>query len=449
MSYFDDLMSKLRIQVNNPNALYDPAFNPTGVGKNVPGVDAKAGSENPVVEGVPPMLARDAALPVVETPLRPTRTLEIPPDEDTLDALPSLAAPPAQAAPQQQFTPAEMPPPQSSRQKTMATGGVERGVAGKSPMDALAEMLSGREKAATGERNAARAKADQEKDLTDGEKVAMALLAALPALVGAIGGGAIAGGAGAAAGAAGGFQGGAQGVGMINEAKQGRRKEALSAAEKAQERIDRAKEQEFGLTAHREDQKFQSGERAKDRAAQRGDIMLQGKMAYDRALLDAALSQQKAGAAAGGKVTEQDASFFGNVGSGMRSAADIEHLVKKGGANIGAWLSDAENRASLQSAVNDLGFSLTKVQDPGSAVLLGELKNTIETMLANPDTTRTNIFLKKVKEAENKLAARAVDYSNIRPHVPLHPAVQQFMQGGGSTAPQKQSDPFAGMKRVQ
>ncbi|MES2945167.1 MAG: hypothetical protein V4772_20060, partial [Pseudomonadota bacterium] len=124
--------------------------------------------------------------------------------------------------------------------------------------DAIKEMLEGKQKTAEGDRDSAKAKALQAKDLSGGEKIFTALMAVLPGLVGAIGGGAIAGGHGAAAGAAGGLSGGAKAVGNMMGEKEQLRQEALAQEAAAQGRVDQAGNQLMSHQEHLGDQAFQT-----------------------------------------------------------------------------------------------------------------------------------------------------------------------------------------------
>jgi hypothetical protein len=181
------------------------------------------------------------------------------------------------------FTAAAVKP--SSRMRTNSTGGAERGAmqaqnTATTAADPLGDMLSGKEQAATSERDQAKATAEAEKEMSAEEKIAMALVATLPGIFGLVAGGEIAGKAGAAAGFAGGVQGSAQGVGMMNESKQGRRKEALGQAAQAQQRIDQLGGQQLSHKQHLADQQVDQARHDSDQrfTAQQN----RAKMAHDR-----------------------------------------------------------------------------------------------------------------------------------------------------------------------
>lgn len=297
--------------------------------------------------------------------------------------------------------------------------------------------------------------ADSEKQLSDDEKIATALIGVLPGLLGAIGGGIAAGGVGAAAGAAGGLQGAAQGVGNMVAAKEGRRKEAKTDADKLAERIavldeqinaqqQKANDRELSVRmAEREAAKAASMgekkmalERELARLGSNTQLTVAGinsKTALKKAEIDAYTDLQKAQAAAEagkmGKMTDGDKAFYLQVGSGMRAASDIEGLVKAGAANIGAHLSDSGNAHLLDTKVAQLSHALTKIADPTSAVLLTELETTRKNMLAEPTTTRTQVFLTKVKEAEQEIAKKAIDMGKFT-GLPINEEVQRWASGG-------------------
>ncbi len=253
----------------------------------------------------------------------------------------------------------------------------------------------------------------------------------------------------------------------IAQGKQDARKEKLGQADKLQGKIDhidmqiagnkeRLATQDFSAgqaqkvrdeNARLEQQKeaFHAGEGAKDRGARRGDILLQGKINQGIHAQDNASEQEKArlhalatgAAAGGGKVSDGDKGFYTNIGAGMSAVKDIREMVGKGGASLAGIIQNGgEPRALLDQGVANLAHALTKIKDPTSAVLLAELESTTKNMLANPDTTRTSIFMAKVRAAEKQIVAHALDYSAIAPQVPMHPLVQDYMQRSatGNTA---------------
>lgn len=298
------------------------------------------------------------------------------------------------------------------------------------------------------------ARAEGEKELSDEEKIAIALLGTLPGLVGAIGGGAIAGGYGAAAGAAGGLQGGAMGVNSIAEAKQARRKEAKTEAQILAERIaklddmmaaekTRAADKQLEISLSERAAKRADARAAEDRKASWATANLNNAAAMQRTMYEANKALEKAILTAKTegkkKITDTDVSFAKNVDAGMRAAREIEDLVKAGGANIGAHISNEGTAQLLDQALGKLAHAYTKIGDPNSAVLLGELENTRKTLLSEPTTTRTGIFLKKVKALENEIANRAV--ADYRLTGIEHPSVVEWAERGS----QQQKQPPHGM----
>ncbi len=309
------------------------------------------------------------------------------------------------------------------------------------PTDAIAALLKENADKYGSERDAAIAAARDAEKLTDEEKIATALLAALPGLAGLIGGAAIGGGQGAVAGLAGGLTGGAQGIGSINDAKQAKRKEALTKAEKAGDRLARVDDQKLShaeslqgqqFTAQRDDKQMAAHEKLTDKQIAASAANTNKQIAANRLLkeMDVIGDLKKAELTAKNnqpKATEADAAFYKNTGQAMRSIDNINALYKAGGG-AQAWLTNPDSRAELLQAVNMLSHSVTKINDPTSAVLLAELENTMKTMLDNPDTTRAQVFLKKVNKLKEYIAPQAEDYSRVRPQVPVHETVNQFRQ---------------------
>jgi hypothetical protein len=308
------------------------------------------------------------------------------------------------------------------------------------------------------QRNALLNKAESERQLTDEEKVATALLAAVPGLLGAIAGGAISGGYGAAAGAAGGLQGGAQGIQGIIAGKEAKRKEAKTDADKLAERIAMLDEKIAAQVEKADDRELDM--RLRERAAKKSEVLDREKMKLQKQIADdnnttqikttsireegesrrlqATLKNTVALAKLKGqdprKIDDADKSFYTNTGNGMRAVAKIRELVSAGGADIGAHLSNSGVAHLLDQEVANLAHALTKIGDPNSAVLLAELENTRKTLLANPTTTRTDIFLKKVRAAEEKIANTAVDYSQIT-GIPINQEVQRAFGGAAEAKP--------------
>jgi hypothetical protein len=120
------------------------------------------------------------------------------------------------------------------------------------------------------------------KDLTQEEQVAVALLAIAPGLLGAIGGGIAGGGAGVMAGLGGGLSGGAQGIQSIADNKNAKRKEAKTDAEKLAERIA-ALDQQIAAEKDKAADKELSI-RLQERAAEKAEKTSEKKMALERDL---------------------------------------------------------------------------------------------------------------------------------------------------------------------
>lgn len=309
--------------------------------------------------------------------------------------------------------------------------------------DQIAEMLKGNAAKYGADRDAANKAAANASNMSDDEKLMTTLLAIVPGLAGLVGGAAAGGGVGALAGLGGGLGGGAAGINSIANDKKEKRKELLAQAEKAGERVNRVDDQSLSHAETLAHEKFTSGQSAADRSFHAGQTdktlaahAKEGALgrasaaaiaqAHDASDIDKA--RVAAGARGSGKPPDDtDVSFYKNTGTAMRAIENINALAKTG-AGPTSWLSDPEARSALKQDVGNLAHAYTKIGDPNSAVFLGELENTIETMLANPDTTRTNVFLSKVNRLKQSVAKQAADYSEIRPNVPLHPLVQSYLQ---------------------
>jgi hypothetical protein len=231
-----------------------------------------------------------------------------------------------------------------------------------------------------------------EKDLSTEEKVAMALLAVLPGLIGAVGGGAIAGGAGAAAGAAGGLQGGAEGLKGIMASKEGRRKEKKADADQLLEQIL----QQEGLATRRQevlegrdlDEKKTKDQRAYD------DAVLEKKLSADRAntnaqiratltgkAMDRASSDYQAqldaaakGQTAGAPIRQADKDFYANMDSAMNSITNLESIVNSDAGNWESRFGDADAAAGLEQEAYKLAIAYAKIVDPTSVAREGEVE---------------------------------------------------------------------------
>lgn len=215
-----------------------------------------------------------------------------------------------------------------------------------------------------------------EKDLSSGEKIAMALLSILPALVGGVGGGIAGGGYGAAAGLAGGLQGSAQGLQTMASAKKERRHEALSKAEDLQNRIDKidtqleaqqekAQMRDF-TTAEAEKerknterllgqkQKFEKDMESVSHKHAMGRDVFQAKAAMDRARLAEQGDLQKAMLAAAHKEPKPPTEFEAKAGLFATDMLDSIPRLKGGDFD----------RASMSGAFLSKSDTLNAFRDP-------------------------------------------------------------------------------------
>lgn len=135
------------------------------------------------------------------------------------------------------------------------------------------------------------------------------------------------------------------------------------------------------------------------------------------------------------KIDDTDVGFYNNTGAAIRSIQDIKSLVKQGGANTTAFASNPEARSMLHQSIGELVRAYNKVVDPNSAVLLTEIEALTDSMLGNPDTTRTNLFLRRIEGMQDKVIGRSADYSTIRPQVPVNPAVRAAYEASQNGTP--------------
>lgn len=302
--------------------------------------------------------------------------------------------------------------------------------------DPLLQKYQGNADKLSSDRMAALERMAAEKDLSNEEKVATALLAALPGLIGAIGGGAIAGGWGAAAGAAGGLQGGAEGVKGIAASKEARRKEAKGDAEKLLEQIA-AQE---GLATHRKELLENRDISAKQSAQQREDAfnMLERKEKGDRqnALiqanamlqahkidaesrdygnrLNAYTDQQKAEAAAraGGAGKQADRDFYANLDTALNSIDKLESVIKgqPGKPGHGNWESrfgDLDAAATLEQVPYELAIAYAKIVDPTSVAREGEVEAARKYMVPMGLLTPNGMSESALKQLRRSLLEKA------------------------------------------
>jgi hypothetical protein len=307
-----------------------------------------------------------------------------------------------------------------------------------------------------------------EKDLSTEEKVAMALLAVLPGLIGAVGGGAIAGGAGAAAGAAGGLQGGAEGVKGIVASKDARRKEAKSDADQLLEQIL----QQEGLATRRQemlegrdlDAKKTAEERAANKelammreagdnqrsAAQIRASLLAKQMElksrdFDAQLDAAAKAQGAQGANAPLKQADRD--FYANISSAFESIDRLEKFVND--PDIGNWESrfgDPEAAAGLDKEAYELAVAFAKIVDPTSVAREGEVDAAKKYMVPMGFGIPTKVTQAALRQQRETLLRRAQARNQLG--TPLPESVNaQLGQGPRQSPATQSSDPASTTKQ--
>lgn len=331
------------------------------------------------------------------------------------------------------------------------------------PEDALLAKYNKRIADLDRERSSMLEKAAGEREYSDKEKIAMALISALPGLLGAGLGGAIAGGQGAAAGAAGGLQGSANALGTMQQGKESRRKEFKGDADKARElgdvvsqaadartvQLERTKQQEaqrgqdhdWSEAAREKDQKFRASESAKERA---------NRIALERMTQEGISARADAAGPKPEKMSAGDEGFLSNSTAALRMLDEFEQVVAgvpakdgtKGKPGYGNWegpLGNADARAALKALPYKLAIAYAKIVDPASVAREGEVqaaeKYVIPAGLGEKNSVTLAAIARMRKDLQDRMAERA-----------------QIKAGGASSSPEgsppaQSSDPFAKGKR--
>ena len=310
------------------------------------------------------------------------------------------------------------------------------------PPDVLMEQYTKRVADLERERQRANETADSERQYSDQEKIALALISALPGLVGAGLGGAIAGGQGAAIGAAGGLQGSAQAVNTIHAGKEGRRKEAKEEAGKLRELGDAVQqaadhraaqlEQQARAEANRKediglkivDREREMDWRSKENALDRAARERQAKADREAA------AAERANAAPKQKVG--DVSFVANVDAGLRYLDELEGVVQKFG-NFESAAGDQEAKAKLEAIPYQLAIAYAKIVDPESVAREGEVDAAKKYVVPMGLMVRNGQTMAAIENMRKDLLERAKDRVAIK-------------EGAGVDIPLSapaSSDPFA------
>lgn len=389
---------------------------------------------------------------------------------DEIDVPPMLAATgPISAT----FRPARVPPASRAKANSSASQETKQAVqAASQPVtedQLLADYKTKGEKLER-ERQDALSRAMSEKDLSDDEKVAMALLAALPGLLGAIGGGAIAGGVGAASGAAGGLQGGAQGAQMITQGKNERRKEALGQAEQLAGRMDKndamvagrkgeldqraftasqsEKDRAFHSAENEKTRKANAAEHAANRAAHRGDIIAQGAIQERLHRIDAeadlAKARAKHEADVGGKLKEEDKSFYANAAGLLRNIKELKEIIGKVGnyesdASYSIF-SDSKMAGKLNQLLYDSAVAYAKIIDPATAAREGEVEMSKKYAIPAGLSVSQDATMEALDHMEKMVGERARTRNQLG--TPLSPEASQQIQRNDQRAAPRASAPY-------
>lgn len=283
-------------------------------------------------------------------PVDPESVMSVQPgfEEANMSIAPAVAAPtPPTLPPEQQAALVQAIAPviakSVGRREATSKGNGMQSLAGK-PDDEFAMLLAKAGKVPghgdqrdvmVADRDAKMAKSESERDLSDTEKIGMALIATLPALLGGIGGAAVAGGAGASAGVAGGLSGASAGINQIAAGKEAKRKEAKTDAEKISERI-----------AHLDEQIAAEKEKASDRTL---SMALQERSAQKAATLEDKKMQQSKLIADANNRTQLTAAMLHEKGAMDRAQIDAQVTTNKAlmaAKQSGTELKDFQGKAT-------------------------------------------------------------------------------------------------------
>lgn len=406
--------------------LEDPLENPAIKSALAPATDSLASPYTE--EDYQRMKANEGAkTQLMPAPLADTAPIEIPLKPGAV----TLGEPTIKSAPTE--TSASEPPEspvfkKSSRAKHKADVGTS--VVAESPKqtentgtpasDPIADLLKENEAKFGKDRDTAKQAALDAEKMTDDEKLATTLLAALPGLLGLVGGAAIGGGGGAMAGLAGGLSGGATGIQGIAADKKEKRKEALANVAKAEDRLAKVGDQKLMHGEQLQEQGFKAGESTKDRTQRQAELdkrlQFEGKegaatRANQRLLkeMDVLGDLKKAQLTAGGKgkFTEQQERTATLLPTMIQANAVASQM--EANPNSIPQLSGARNalnaiapesmesdayKAYQNSAIAYTGSYLFKVS--GAAVPEPEIKRYSQVLFARPGDSPAQVEQKRL-----------------------------------------------------
>lgn len=338
------------------------------------------------------------------------------------------------------------------------------------PADLIADMLGKRRSKYSDDESKARGEAANAEKMTDDDKLAFALLSALPGLIGLVGGGIAGGGLGAAQGLAGGLQGGAAGTQMIADAKTGKRKEALARADKASDRLAQVDTQELHHGETLQGQAFTAGQADKDRdlrvgesekdralrtsehkasiAAQHSEGEANRANAKDLKRMDLFGDSLKAAAAAskaGGK-NGPNADLYVNLDSAWSNLKELENTIIAHG-NVEGPLGNPKARADLGRLSLDTAIAYAKIVDPESVAREGEVEAGKKYLIPMGYFEKNGTSLEALDGMRKTLMQKAT----ARQHTGQLPQMPPSAQGARATVPAgvTETDRIEGFKWLQ
>lgn len=317
--------------------------------------------------------------------------------------------------------------------------------------DPIVEALLGNRSKAENDQANALAAAKAAENMSDDEKLAFALLGALPALAGLIGGAAVGGGQGAVAGLAGGLSGGAQGMQSIADNKKAKRKELLAQAEKAGDRAAKIDDQSLAHAEALQEQGFRSGEYEKGRKFEGQKLDKELSFRGREGSLNRATELQKTrmnifGDLEGKRITadskgagkplgDADKNFYANASTAMQNLDALEKLVGgKGGTN---WspasnpFADPKMAGQLNQMLYDTAVAYAKIVDPASAAREGEVESILKNALPVGATVSPKTSIEAFRHMKQLIRQKAAARGELG--VPIPPEARQ--QAAPPTAP--------------
>lgn len=285
------------------------------------------------------------------------------------------------------------------------------------PDEGAGLLAAGRD--ATGRRLADAQKAlEDSKQLSPGEKIAMALVGLLPAIGGSIVGAAIHNPTSVAAGISGGLEGSSKGVGMLNQDVKDRVELARKKVEQEQGNLRSDDKDVLGRQIHDVDyarglkdqdlsERNQAGMKGTEERNNAALHMYLGDQSSHTAIeverMRAAAERAKEGRAWGDAGAAKEKSFAETIQAGRDALSQLKQRVKSGG-NWSAWIGgDEAHKSDLEQLPKLVAAAQYQALHPGARPSVAEearMAASIRTGLFTP-TSRTNADLEAIEKTIN------------------------------------------------